>query len=693
MEGALSGGREDLASLFDPVSVAVVGASDDSSKWGNWLARAAMAGPHPCYLVNHGRDEVLGTRSYRSLLEVPGPVGLVAVCVPAAAYPAAVEDALHVRAPVIVGISAGMGETGPAGRLLEQQLALRVRAAGSALLGPNCLGVSDSGSGLRLTSNPLPAGRIALLSQSGNLSLDLAGQLQAHGLGLSRFASLGNQSDIDLPRLVEVCGRHEATDVIAVYCEEFTDGRRFVEAARNAGKPVVLLTVGASAGAARTASSHTGSIVSGSSVVDAACAAAGVHRVDSPGAMADLLTVLSGPIRPSGPRLGIVTDGGGHAAVAADLAEQAGLTVPAFSPGLRGRVAAHLPRGASTSNPVDVAGGGERDITCFSSVAREVLASGEVDALLLSGYFGGYAAYGDQLAALELEEAGVLGRLVAEIGFPLAVHTLFPDGAPALRLRAEGIPVFRRAEAVTRSWGLLTSALARPPQPIGTGGEAAGLPPSPVASSPPVVDTAYWDARSLLDAAGVPFPGGVLVRKEAGLLAATGLRYPLVLKACGLLHKSDIGGVVLGLEDADQLRAAYGDMVERIAPPACAVEEMADLSAGVELLVGVCRDPRFGPVVLVGMGGVYAEVLSDVQLALAPVSAAEAVTLLLRLRGSPLLRGARGRPHLDLQAAGRVVANISVLAAAHPEIGEVEVNPLLLLPVGALALDARVVLA
>lgn len=679
-------GKPDLAELFDPVSVAVVGASDDGRKWGNWLARAALAGPRPVHLVNAGRPTVLGRRAYRSLREVPAPVGLVAICLPAPAFPAAVDDALAVGAPAIVGISAGLGETGGAARSLERELADRVRAAGSALLGPNCLGVFDAGTGLCLTSNPLPRGRVAFLSQSGNLSLDVGGLLAAHGLGFSRFASVGNQADVDVPRLIEACGRHEGTDAIAVYCEEFTDGRRFVQAARNAGKPVVLLTVGSSAAAVRMAASHTGSMVSDSAVVDAACAAAGVHRVRSPGALADLLALLAAPAALQGRRLAVLTDGGGHAAVAADLAGQAGLSVPTFSAALRDRVAARLPAHASAGNPVDVAGGGEQDLRCFSRVAGDVLASGEADALLVSGYFGGYGEYGPALAALEIEVAAELAAVAVRTGRPMAVHTMFPDGEPAAALRAGGVAVFRAVESVTAGWGLLAAARAVVP----AGEPVAGTADGPRVAAA-VTDTGYWSCRQLVAGTGLRLPRAVLVTEAAGLDAAAELRFPLVLKACGVVHKSDVGGVRLGIRDVEGLRQAYAEIVARLAPPACTVEEMADRTEGVELIIGVRRDVHFGPVLLVGLGGVHAEVFADIQLALAPVTVGTATEMLLRLRGAPLLTGTRGRAPVDLAAAAAALVGLGRLAQEHPELTEIEVNPVLVTAAGVLALDARAV--
>jgi acetate---CoA ligase (ADP-forming) len=679
----------DLRALFDPVSIVVVGASDDERKWGNWLARAAISGSRPLHLVNPRRDTVLGRLAYRSVSDIPGPVGLVVICVPARQVAAAVDDALAVGAHAIVAISAGFGETGPAGRRLERDIADRVRNAGSLLLGPNCLGVFDAGSGLRLTSNSLPAGRVAFLSQSGNLSLDLAGLLTEHGLGFSRFASLGNQADVDLPELVEACAGHDTTDVVAVYCEQFTDGRRFVAAARDVGKPVVLLSAGSSAASARVAASHTGSMVPASAVVAAACAAAGVHRVHSLGELADLLALLAAPAWPAGRRLAILSDGGGHAAVAAELAGLSGLDVPALSPPLRARVGGHLPGQAGTSNPVDVAGGAEQDLDCLARVADDLLGSGEVDALLLSGYFGGYGEYGPDLAAAELAVAERLGQVVLRTGRPVAVQTMFPWGPVAGALRARGIPVFRRAESATVGLGRLAPEARRrcaaDPQPA-----QATVPTSAPATT--AAGAGYWSARQLVAAAGVPFPAAMLVDGHARLnVAAAALRPPWVLKADGLLHKSDVGGVRMGLRDSNELAAAYDDLVGRLAPAGCVLEEMADVAGGVELIAGVCRDPHFGPVAMVGIGGIYTELLADAQVGLAPLVPGQVLAMLSRLRGAALLTGLRGRGRLDLDAAARVIALVTEVAAQHPEITELEVNPVLVTAAGALALDARIV--
>jgi acyl-CoA synthetase (NDP forming) len=671
-----------LDALFAPTSVAVIGASDDIRKWGNWLAKGALAGPVPVHLVNARADVVLGRPAVPSLAAAGLTADLAVVAVPAAAFEAAVDDALAAGARAIVGISAGLGESGAEGKAREQAVVERVKAAGAVLLGPNCLGVSDAQAGLSLTSNPLPRGDVAFISQSGNLSLELAQLLEDHGLGFSRFASLGNQAHLDAADLVEATVSHDSTKVVAVYCEDFRDGRRFAHAAldaRAAGKPVVLLTVGASEASARQASSHTASLVSSSDVVDAACAAGGIVRVHTPSQLADAVALLREAPMAKGRKVAIITDGGGHASIAADVAESMSLAVVQLSDGLATKIAAELPSAATSFNPIDVAGGFEQDLACSGRIVETVLDSGEVDAMVVSGYYGGYGLYGETLAELEVESARAMARAVVASGRPLAVHSMYPQSAAAAELRAGGVPVYRTIEGAMRS--LAETAGVSP----------AGLTPAPPVASP-LTDLGYWSVRAALVDAGIDFPAAHLVEDVDGLeAAASQVRYPVVLKAMGLLHKSDVGGVRLGIADAEQLRTEYASMVSRLAPPAVTVEEMADTSDGVELIVGVRVDQRFGPIAMVGVGGVLTEVLDDVATSLAPVEPGRVADLLRSLRSSALLDGVRGRPAVDLGGVAEAVSAITRFACAHPELTDVEVNPLLATAQGAVALDARAI--
>lgn len=678
--------RRDLTALFAPRAVAVVGASDDPSKYGNWIALHALRGDRPVHLVNRARGTVLGRPAVPSVTAIGEPVDLAVIAVPASGFEAAVDDALAAGVKAIVGISAGLGESGVDGQRRERALAERVRAAGACLLGPNCLGVLNHSAGLELAANDFPAGSIALLSQSGNVAIELAALVADHGLGFSRFASLGNQADVGIADLIDACVDHAETEAIALYCEDFRDGRRFAEAAlraHQAGKPVVLLAVGRGAAAARGARSHTGAMVSPGVVVDAACAAAGMELVATPTEMAHLLQGLL-RTRPSrGRRAAVFADGGGQASVASDCLDAAGWRVDEFSPTLSAAVAAELPATAAVTNPVDVAGGGEQDITCFSRVTERLLGSDEVDAVLLTGFFGGYVGYSAELGAGELTTAQDIAALHHERDTTLVVQTMNWQSRAADTLRDGGVPVYRDvADAV---WVLdrLATREQRSPR---------GVPILPAAAEP-IASNGYWQTRRLLAEAALPFVPAAEVRTLDELrAAASGLRYPLVLKALGDEHKSDRGGVLLGIGDDVELEAAWHDVHERLSPPSCSVEEQADLGDAVELIVGVRRDPRFGPIVLVGIGGVYTELLADIRCALGPVDAASARELLLSLRGSRLLTGFRARPRVDVDAAAALVARLSEFAAAHPEIAEIECNPVAVTPHGAVCLDARIVL-
>ncbi|WP_413812303.1 acetate--CoA ligase family protein [Streptomyces sp. OE57] len=677
----------DLGPLFAPNAVAVVGASNDQTKWGNWISVQALRsrGRRPVYLVNRRGEPVLGERAYRSMAELPQRADLAVIAVPAAGFESAVEDALAAGARAIVGITAGFAELGTEGEARQSALARRVREAGAVLLGPNCLGVLDSGSELYLSSNPLPPGSVGLISQSGNMALELSRILSERGLGLSRFASLGNQADLTVADLIRAYTVHPETKLIAVYSEDFGDGRDFVAAAAEAttmGKPVALLTVGASEASVRGAKSHTGALVSDSSVIDAACRAAGIDRVASPRQMAGLLEALhlfgTAPAR----RVAVLADGGGHASVACDLAERYGLSVSEFDPELSQRLRDHLTPSAGVGNPVDLAGMGEKDVTSFARVLGDLLDAPGTDSVLITGYFGGYGEYSAALAAAEVETAAEMGELVRDRCKPVAVHTMYPYSDAAEELQRRGVPVFRAIEEAARSLGMLARRTAADP----------ALWPLPT-PAPPVTDDGYWSARELIRAAGVDFPAARLVTSvDEAVAASREIGGRVVVKALGLLHKSDSGGVALGLEGDTAVRTAVADMAERLSPPGYCVEAMADPRDGVELIAGVRRDPRFGPVTMLGLGGVTTEVLRDVDFALAPLTPGQARELLDRLRSAALLYGVRGRPAVDLDALAHTIAAITDVAASHPEIAELEVNPLLATPRGCQGLDARIVL-
>jgi acyl-CoA synthetase (NDP forming) len=527
-------------------------------------------------------------------------------------------------------------------------------------------------------------GPVGLVSQSGNLGIELGLLLEREGLGFSRLVSLGNQADIEAEEVLESLVDHAETRAILLYLEGIRDGRRLVAAARRAhaaGKPVVLIAAGGSDAAVRAARSHTGALATGAAVVGAACRAGGIVEVASPRQAVAAIQVLLPEVRPHGPRLGIVADGGGHGVLAADLATAAGLTVPQLQPATAAALAAGLPSTASTSNPVDLAGGGEQDFSSYGRVIDTLLASGEVDAVLLTGFFGGYSIKSDELGRRELAAAALMADARDRRERPLLVHSMHHKAMPNDALRQREIPVFAAAEDAVQA---LAGAV-----------RWRSLPPGPLPLPPPAVAVAgddYWSARTMLEEAGLPVARARLV-SAAEAPDASGLTYPVVAKALGLRHKSDEGGVVLGIADDESLVAAVADLRARLAPPAIVIEEQAPLTDGVELILGNRHDPSFGLLLLVGLGGIYAEILNDTAIALGPVDAEAAEGMIRSLRGAPLLLGARGRSPLALAGAAAFAARLSALAASHPEIAEVEINPLLVLPERVVALDARVVLA
>jgi acyl-CoA synthetase (NDP forming) len=676
----------DLTPLFEPRTLAIVGVSSDPGKWGYWFARDAALGKHRrrVYLVGRNGGEVHGMTVHRSLGELPEAPELVVLSVPADGLEEAVDDSLAAGARALVAIAAGFAELGDEGAARERALVERVRAAGAVLIGPNCLGLFDGAAELQLASTPLPAGPVGFVSQSGNVLLEVGLLLEDFGLGFSRAVSIGNQADVDATELVEALGEHGETRVIGVYCEDFRDGRAFVEAARAAGKPVVLLTVGRTPAGRRAARSHTGALTSGREAVEAACRAGGIHLVDTPRGLVDAAQALLTPYRPRGSRIAVVGDGGGYGAIAGDLLGGRGIELPVLSESTQTTLRELLPATAPTANPVDLAGAGEQDVFSFAHTTRVLLEAEDADAVLFTAYYGGYSTLSDEMRDREVAVAELLAEAVRATGKPLVVHTMYASSAAADALRAAGVPVYRVIESAVDAVAALVADAGPVPAPL----------PALLRAAPPLTDASYPAVRAALADAGVPFgPSRTVTSEEGALAAAAELGYPVALKALGILHKSDVGGVVLGLRDEAELAQALDDLVARLAPEAFSVEASEDVAAGFELLVGARRDPRFGPLVVVAAGGLHAEMLRDVAVGLAPVDEVAAEELVHSLVSSPLLAGARGRPPLDVAAAARAVAALSRFAAAHPEIAEVEVNPLLVHREGAVGLDARIVLA
>lgn len=675
-----------LACFTDPRSVVVVGASADPAKWGFWLAKGALRGAHrrSVHLVNARGAVIAGHRSVATLDAVPGRLDLVVLCVPAGAVPALVDEALERGAQGFLIITAGI-DTALDDPGLERRLAERIRAAGARLVGPNCLGIYDAAHELELAWGSFWPGSLAVVSQSGQLGLELA-SLAAHaGLGISRFVSIGNQVDVTAVDVLDDLVTHETTKAVLLYLEDFTDGRTLLvtlDRLRAAGKPVVVLTVGASDASRAAALTHTGALTTETDVVRAACRAVGAVLVDTPAQAIDLAQLLLGSPLPTGRRIAVVSDSGGQGAVAADTLVREGLQVPTLRAETSDRLAALLPAAAGVANPVDLAGAGERDLTTYAAVVETLLGSGEIDAVVLTGYLGCYGADAPELLDRELEVVKTLADAVVVHARPVVVHSMSHDSDAVRSMRAHAVPTLATIDAVARSLALAADRAGRPDQ---------GLPTAAPASTGVGVALPYLQGREVLAGAGVAFPEAEAVRtREQVREAASRLTAPYVLKAGWLEHKTEVGGVVTGLSDPDAAVFAYDEMSHRLGTGDYVLEAMDRRPHVVELIVGARRDPTFGPLVLVGLGGVVAELYQDVQLSLAPVHEQEALQMLQLLKGSPLLTGWRGSPPVDIAAAARAVAAVSRLLVERPDLAECEINPLRVGPDGAIAVDALV---
>ncbi|WP_163510678.1 acetate--CoA ligase family protein [Fodinicola acaciae] len=650
----------DLTVFRDPASVAVVGASADPAKWGHWLAAGALKGAHRrrVDLVNRGGATIFGRASVRRLSDLNAVPELVALCVPD--IEDVVEEALRLGVRGFVGITAGVaGEAG---------LVDRIRAAGARIVGPNSLGLYDADSALQLAWGNFTPGPLAIVSQSGQLGSEIAALAARHGLGVSRFVSVGSQADVTATELLADLAGHRGTRIVALYLESFTGGELLLDTLATLDKPVMLLTVGASAASSRLARSHTGALTSSMDVVDAACRAAGVLRVRTPAQLVTVARACLATKRPAGRRVAIIADSGGQAGIAADLAADR-LAIPPLP--RQTRESLRLPAGAATANPIDLAGAGERDLGTYADTVERALSN--VDAAILTGYFGSYGTDTQTLAERESDEARRLGKVVRNSGKPVIVHSMTADSATAAELWNVGVPTYPTIEEAVDALAGLAAFQPTKPAPKATARRAE-------------IGPGYWRARQFLS--GVRFPRARLIRSERDLQTVAGLAPPYVLKAGWLDHKTEVGGVRTNL---DTVFEAYAQMRERLGPGDYLVEEQDTREDVVEMLIGMRRDPDFGPVAVIGAGGAAAEMHRDTAVELAPVTVDTAMQMIGRLRIAALLRGWRGRPAKDVAALAGLVADLSRLFQAYENLAELELNPVRVGVDGVLAVDALLV--
>jgi acetate---CoA ligase (ADP-forming) len=694
--------RDAIAHLLAPRSVAIVGASSDPGRIGGrpvrYYRQARFAGR--LYPINPNRDEVQGYRAYPTIDSVPEPIDLAVIAIPAAQVAASIEQCARKGAKAAVVFSAGFAEIGPQGVALQRELLGVASRCGVRLLGPNCLGLFNARIGHFATFSSFPEsglpvpGGVGLVTQSGAYGTHVLMQARARRIGVNVWVSTGNEVDLDVAALIEALANDADTDVIACYLEGVRHAPTLMSAlgtAHAARKPVILMKVGRSAVGAEAAASHTASLAGSDAVFDAALRSYGVERVDTTERFLDLTYAASRARLPRGNRLGIITISGGAGVLMADAAEAEGLEVPPLSIAAQRQLLAANPLG-SPRNPVDVTGQALNNVDLIRQHVAAIVDDTTYDCVV--GFFTAWptvSALGPKLQAALRE--GAKGRAER----PMALVILAPPDM-AQAYEADGFLVFedpsRAIAALGGMFRLSVRLNAQPRRPTPLRVPLAGLLPQRPLSE--------VEAKQLLSQAGVNLlPERLVGSAEAARDAAATLGCPVAMKivSSGIAHKTDIGAVVLDVASPDAAAVAFGQLIAalgRAAPQARAEGVLVSpmVKDGIEIILAAKNDAIFGPVTMVGIGGIFVEVLKDVVLRVGAVEADEGRQMLKELKGYALLAGTRGRPAADLDAAADTIAAFSAYALANAgRFESIEINPLLVRPRGhgVVALDALIV--
>jgi acetyl coenzyme A synthetase (ADP forming)-like protein len=679
--------RASLEPFFRPNAVAVIGASRRRGSIGGELFRNILAGDFAgsVYPVNRKGDSVAGVHGYTAISDIHDAVDLAVICVPGEQVLAAAEEALAAGVRALVVISAGFAETGSDGAGRQEQLLALVREHGARLLGPNCLGIASSPVHLNATFAPrsFPAGKIGFSSQSGALGLALLERAEATRLGITSFVSIGNKADLSSNDLLEWWEDDDETEMVVLYLESFGNPRAFSRIARRVArrKPILALKGGSTGAGSRAAGSHTAALAGSDVAVEALFQEAGVLRARTLEELIDVATLLSAQPVPRGRRVALVTNAGGLGILAADACEAVGLELPQPSDETRRALAEVMPAEGSMANPVDLLGGATSE--SFAAALPPVLAGPAIDAVIV--------LFVPTVGSNEDAVGEAISRAAATTPDKSVVCVFVSaKGAPASLRSAANVPSFSYPEAAARALGRAAERGEWLRRPAGTvpelerdRGAAQTVVREAVAAGQSWLDAKQ--TRRLLEAYRIPLvPERLAATPQAAVAAARELGYPVVLKtAAAGAHKTEKGGVILDLGTEEDVRAA----AERLAGP---VLVQPFLRCGAELLAGAVQDPVFGPLIAFGPGGVFAELIGEARFRLAPLTALDAQELVRGGKAGRLAAGFRGAPPADEAALVDLLLRLSLLADDLPEVAELDLNPVLALAAGCIAVDARV---
>jgi acetyl coenzyme A synthetase (ADP forming)-like protein len=702
---------ESLRPLLSPKTVAIIGASRHPSTIGyrllQCMVEAGFTGT--VYPVNPNADSIMSIKAYPSVVDIPGKVEMAVIAVPAKLVSRVADECGKKGVRALIVISDGFKEIGPEGATREEELADIIHRYGMRVVGPNCMGIINTDDSIKMnaTFSPVypPAGNVAFMSQSGAMGLTILEQANNLNMGVSTFISAGNRIDVESNELLEYWESDSSTGVILLYIESFGNPRRFARIARRIShkKPIVVVKSGNTPAGSRAAASHTGAIATSDVTIEALFHHTGIIRVNTMQELFDVATLLSNQPLPTGRRLAIVTNGGGPGIIAADASARNGLVLPQFSPETEKKLKSAALRDININNPLDVTAGSTPDEFCHM---LQILADDKGSDAVLALFV--------PPVAIQLSEMENAIKNVAPIYWrrrkPLLACFLGERGLKA-KLGSQGrfVPSYPFPEEAI-------SALVRAIEYVETRNKPKGKIPRFTGlkeeRAHKVIEKALgrnkrkplWltaaEAYELLDCYGIPFANmGVATTPDEAATIASKLHFPVAVKldSSSLVHKTDVGGVVLGLNSGSEVKKAFDDIKAKLTKlgrqnemAGVVVQEM--MKGGIETIAGVTQDPSFGPLIMFGSGGVYTELIKDVALRLHPLTDMDAREMITSIKMAKLFEGFRGAPPSDIKALEDLLLRLSAMVEDLPQINELDFNPVMVMPEGegVWVIDAKV---
>lgn len=689
--------------LFNPKSIAVIGASRQEGKVGHSVLKNLLQYGYPgkIYPINPKAEEILRTRTYSTIFAVEGEIDLAVVAIPSQFVPSILKDCVSKKIGAVVIISAGFKESGKQGSQLERELVETIKNSGIRVLGPNCLGIIDTASSLNASfaaGMPSP-GNIAFFSQSGALCTAVLDWALGEDVGFSKFISLGNKADIDEVDLLLTLADDQETKVILGYLEGVSNGTRFMEVAREVSrkKPVIIIKSGRTQAGARAASSHTGTLTGLDTAYEAAFRQCGIIRAETVQTLFDYAIAFAHQPLPRGPNLAILTNAGGPGIIAADAVENSILQMASFRENTISKLRKELPSNASIYNPVDVIGDAGADR--YEKAMKTIVDDPGVDSLTVILAPQAMTKIKETAEVIRKISSAVsdkpivssfMGRLEVKEGIRILRSGKIPNYSyPERTISALEAMVKYRKWKETPSGKILSFEVnKKKAEKIFT-----------KAKEKSEANLTTEETREVLSAYGFSLPQRIVTEtSREAISAANSLGYPVVMKIVSpdILHKTDVGGVKVGITEKSQVARSFENLIsnaKRFMPEALilgvTVEEM--IAPGKEVVLGSSRDPSFGPLLMFGLGGIYVEVLKDVSFRIAPLTFNEAELMIKEIRSYPILKGVRGEEPSDLIAVRESLLRLSQLVTDFSEILEIDINPLMVLPAGkgAVVIDSR----